>query len=102
MKAESFLQLLKFHNGERFLYHLAEIRNSNSRNEVEGHEPEPIGKTMIVLDLSEWLRMTEAGIRLFVDNDCKVKLAAAAGQRITRMFACLVEKILMVRNIITE
>jgi hypothetical protein len=42
VKAEGFLQLLKFLDKERFFFHLAEIPNSNSLNEVEDLGLEPI------------------------------------------------------------
>jgi hypothetical protein len=74
VKAESFFQLLKFHDQERFLYQLAETLNSNSLNEVE-LALEPIERTMIVLDLTDWLRVTEASIRLSADTDCQPKVS---------------------------
>jgi hypothetical protein len=41
---------------------------------------------MSVLNLTECLRVTKAGIRLYVDSDCNEELAAALGQICMRMF----------------
>jgi hypothetical protein len=52
---------------------------------VKNLNPEPVARTMRVLNLNEGLRVTEAGIRLSADTDCNEERVAAAGQRIVRM-----------------
>lgn len=47
---------------------------------------------MIVLNLAEWLRVTEASIRLAADTDCNEKWVTTAGKRIMRMFVFLVRE----------
>lgn len=42
-----------------------------------------------VLNLIVGLRVTEAGVKLSADTDCKELIAAANGQRIKRLFAFL-------------
>jgi hypothetical protein len=55
---------------------------------------------MRVLNLTEGLRVTEAGIRLSADSDCNEERAAAeAGHRIMRMLAFLFENVLKGRDI---
>jgi len=41
--------------------------------------------------LTEWLGLTEIGIKVFVDSDWNEKGAAATGQEIMVMFACCEE-----------
>jgi len=66
-----------------------ECRNQNLLDECEATESVFIEMTMRLLNLTEGFRVTEAGIRLYADSDCNEKRAAAAGQRIVRMFAFL-------------
>ena len=59
-------------------------------DEFEATESVFIEITMSLLNLTEGLRVTEAGIRLSADSECnEQRAAAAAGQRIVRMFAVL-------------
>jgi hypothetical protein len=55
-----------------------EILNPNLLD--ENKEPEPTERTMSVLNLTESLRVTEAGIKLSVESDCNEERAAAPGQ----------------------
>ena len=41
--------------------------------------------------MTEWLGLTEAGIKVFVDNECNEKGVAATGQGIMGMLACCEE-----------
>ena len=60
-------------------------------------EPEPAQRTVRVSNFTEWLRVTEAGVRLSTDTDCdeeRTIAAAAAGQRLMTMLVFLLETIL--------
>jgi hypothetical protein len=46
-----------------------EIRTQNVLNESEENVSEPIKRTMRVLNLTEGLRVSEAGIRLSAETD---------------------------------
>jgi len=52
VKAESFFQLLKFHDQKRRIFHFAGIRNSNFLNKVEELGSEPIERAVIILKLT--------------------------------------------------
>jgi len=64
-----------------------EIRKRSALCESEDSETEPIERTMRVLNLTERLRVIEAGFRLSAQSDCTEQRAAATdGRRIIRMF----------------
>ena len=46
---------------------------------------------MTVWKLTEWLGLTEPGIRVFEDNDLNEQRAATTGHGIVRMLACCEE-----------
>jgi hypothetical protein len=79
--------LLKFHEQKPSLDYLVEIQKHSALEEAEQPEPGPKERTMAVLKLTEWLGLTEAGIKVFVDNEWNEKGAAATGQGIVRMSA---------------
>jgi len=64
-----------------------EIRNQSTLDEAEEHEAEPKEKTTAVLQYTAGFGLTEAGIKLFEDNDWNEQLAATTEQEIVRMFA---------------
>jgi hypothetical protein len=66
-----------------------ENQTQSALDESEEPESEPVERTMIVLKLSEGLRVNKAGFRLSVDTYCNEQRAAAAGQRFIRLIAFL-------------
>jgi hypothetical protein len=64
------------------------IRNPKLLDGAQEPEPEHIGRTMRVLNLTKGLRVTEADIRLSVGCDSN-KLRAATEQRFMRTLAFL-------------
>jgi len=69
------------------------IRDPKLLDETDEPETDAIYRTMRILNLTEGLRVTDAGIRLFADSDCNEQRAAAAGQIIFRMLSSFVIKI---------
>jgi hypothetical protein len=69
------------------LYRHEDIRTQSALDETEEPEPESVGRSMKILNLTEGLRVTEAAIRHSADSDCNEQRAAATGQRIIRKFA---------------
>lgn len=55
---------LKYNDQKLTLDHL-EIWKQNTLEEAEEREPEPKERTITVLNLTEWLGLTEAGIKVF-------------------------------------
>jgi len=96
MKFRTFkgLKNLKPKEQEPILKYLVEFRKQNALNEFEVPEPEPIYRTMSVLKLTEGLRMSEAGISLSADTDCKEQRAAATGQKLRGYFISCYERVL--------
>ena len=85
---KNFFQLLNCCDQEQ-IFNTCGISESKINDVTEGPETDTIYRTMRILNLSEGLRVTEAGIRLFADSDCNEQRAAAARQRIIRMLAFL-------------
>lgn len=52
-------------------------------------EPDPEGKTMMFVELIEGFGVTQAGIKLFEDNDWKEEQATTTGQGIVRILPWL-------------
>jgi hypothetical protein len=67
---------------------LVHIRNKKLLDETREPEPDNIVRTMMVMNLPQSLRVSEAGIRLSVDGDCNEQ-RAANGQRFMRVLALL-------------
>jgi hypothetical protein len=55
------------------------IQKQSALQEAEEPESVPKERTMTVWKLAEWLGLTEAGIRVFQDNDWNEQRAAATG-----------------------
>jgi hypothetical protein len=66
------------------LDHLVDIRKQSALEETEEPEPEPGERTVMVVNLTEGLGLTEEGIKAFVDADWKEQLAAPVRQGIMR------------------
>ena len=67
--AEDVFELLKFHEQKPCVDYLVEIQKHSALEEAEKPDPGPKKRTMTVLKLTEWLGLTEAGIKVFVDNE---------------------------------
>jgi len=85
-EAEDFFQLLNSDDQEPIQENLVQFRKPYALCEAEDPGFQLRQRTMRVLNLSDRLRVTEAAIRLFADNDSNKERATAAGQRIVRMF----------------
>jgi hypothetical protein len=82
LKAENIFLLLNSDAQEAFFnIFFLEIRNSNPLDKAVEPDPEPIERTMMVLNLTEGLRITEAGFRFSDYTDCNEERSTAAGQR---------------------
>jgi len=57
---------------------LVKIRNPKLLDETDEPETDTIYRTMRILNLTEGLRVNDAGIRLSADSDCNEQRAAAA------------------------
>jgi hypothetical protein len=73
------------------------IRRQSALEEVEEPEPEPKERTTTVWKLAEWLGVTEAGVRVFEENERNEQRAASNGQGIVMITACC-EEILEVKK----
>jgi cysteine synthase len=77
--AEDVFELLNYHDQELTLGHLVEIRKQSAVEEAEEPEPDPKERAMTVLNLTEGLGVTEAGIKVFEDTDRKELRALTTG-----------------------
>jgi hypothetical protein len=66
------------------LDHLVHIRKHSALEETEEPETEPGERILTVLNLTEGLALTEAGVKAFVDADGKEQPAASVRQGIMR------------------
>jgi len=72
---------------ELTLYDLVEMFKQSAREEANEPEFEPKERITEGFELTEWLGLTETGIKVFVDNDWNEKGVAATGQGIMGMLA---------------
>jgi hypothetical protein len=79
--------LLNPHDQELTPDRLVEIRKQSGLEEAAWPEPDPKERTVTVLKLTEWLGMTEVGIKVFEDVNWKGQLAAPTGLGIVRVVA---------------
>ena len=79
--------MLKFHDPKPSLDCLVEIHKQSALEEAEGPEPWPKERTMTIWKLTEGRGLTDAGIKVLVNNEWNEMGVAATGQGIVRMFA---------------
>ena len=67
------------------------LRDPKEAKGAEKPKPRPKERSMMVTQLTGWLGLTEAYIKLFKDTDGNEQQAATTGQGTVRMLACCEE-----------
>ena len=67
--AEYVFKLLNYHNQELTFSHLVDIQKHSALEKDEEPDPRSKERSMMVSKVTEGLGLTEADIKVFVDND---------------------------------